>query len=204
MRLEELTDKKILEVLKEGPLWGKDLIHKLFPEGQWDYRTIDTVRSLCGELERKGKLKFNERMIELVSQSKISKLGSKRFEALAPMGVPRYIRCYDNEGESADRYTAVYSGKQGGNFVAMSSDPYHPQGMGQHGEGLIDRDHNGWPPDYGRKCHLGTRVDFFALPGKCQQLVLEEYAEDWKLDPDDLKEAFRQRVIWYIDQQRGI
>ena len=28
-----------------------------------------------------------------------------------PGNIPRYIRCYDNQGKSFDRYTVVYTGR---------------------------------------------------------------------------------------------
>lgn len=106
---------------------------------------------------------------------------SKREERLLPDGVPRYVRCYDNGGESADRYTVVYTGRydcarNGYQYVGMSENPYHPQGFGQHGEstdGPIDR------PSYG---HLGKRIQFMDLPEDCRKLVLSDYRELWKLE----------------------
>jgi hypothetical protein len=56
-----------------------------------------------------------------------------------PNGIPRYVRCYDNGGETFDRFTVVFSGRYrhltGGEFwhVGMSEHPFHPQGFGQHG-----------------------------------------------------------------------
>ena len=32
---------------------------------------------------------------------------TQRKENLLPQGTPRYVRCYDNGGETADRYTVV-------------------------------------------------------------------------------------------------
>ncbi len=33
-----------------------------------------------------------------------------RKASLVPNGIPRYVRCYDNGGESFDRYTVVFTG----------------------------------------------------------------------------------------------
>ena len=101
-------------------------------------------------------------------------------DRLLPDGKPRYIRCYDNGGESVDRYTVVFTGryrhKTGGVFwhLGMSSYPYHPQGVGTHGESRdqIDR------PRYS---HLGKRIVFDALPKDCQNLVLDNYCALWDL-----------------------
>lgn len=112
----------------------------------------------------------------------------KRFEALLPNEIPRYVRLYDNNGETADRYTCVFSGRyraRGEQFLylGMSSDPFHPQGFGQHGYSwnLIDLDKNGWPIKIGQINHLGKRIQFWDLPEKCKVLVLRDYLSIWKL-----------------------
>lgn len=87
---------------------------------------------------------------------------NKRKESLMPNGIPRYIRCYDNGGETLDRYTVVFTGrythKTGRAFwyLGMNAAPY--QGIGQHGETMykpVDR------PTYG---HLGKKIKFETLP----------------------------------------
>jgi hypothetical protein len=115
----------------------------------------------------------------------------KRFEALLKGHKPRYIRVYDSGPDgSADRYTVVYTGRKGGDYVGMSADPFHPQGICQHGEGLIDRKRfdGGFlrPPTLGRKNHLGTRIDFFDLPDDCRRVVIREYAASWGLAEQDV------------------
>lgn len=93
-----------------------------------------------------------------------------------PNGKPRYIRCYDNGGETADRYTVVYTRTNTGNcfYVAMGSTPFHPQGICLHGESpsTIDR------PAYS---HLGKKIDFSELPDDCKKVILSDYTEIWKL-----------------------
>lgn len=56
----------------------------------------------------------------------------------------------------------------------MSSQPFHPQGFGQHGESdsPIDR------PTYG---HLGKKIKFDDLPEDCQKLVLSDYVYLWNI-----------------------
>lgn len=113
-----------------------------------------------------------------------------RTKRLLPDGKPRWIRCYDNEGESFDRYTVVFTGHYTHKtarqhwFVGMSSFPFHPQGYGQHGEsdGPCDLAKRGsWPPAIGRKNHLGRRITFESLPEDCQKLVLSDYLYLWDL-----------------------
>ena len=106
----------------------------------------------------------------------------QRIASLAPNGIPKYVRCYDNggvdvEGGSGDRYTVVFSGNfpkgEGINkeypYLAMSESPFHPQGIGLHGGVGPYNGHNSpcdcigkdgkyaWAPAIGRKNHLGTR-----------------------------------------------
>ncbi len=119
---------------------------------------------------------------------------SKRTEKLMPNGTPKWIRIYDNEGRSCDRYTVVFSGsynnigkkarEQKNNYhpyVGMSESPFHPQGFCQHGEEpyLIDAMNGKWPPSIGKKNHLGTRIAFSDLPQDCKKVVLNDYKELW-------------------------
>lgn len=100
----------------------------------------------------------------------------ERAGELMPNGIPKYIRCYDNGGETFDRYTVVYSRTNDGvcHYVGMSEHPFHPQGFGQHGEdkAIIDR------PRYS---HLGKKISFEELPKDCKKLVLLDYKDFWKL-----------------------
>lgn len=72
------------------------------------------------------------------------------------------IQCWDNGGETADRYTVLYLDSPEGNgcFGArgMSADPFHPQGFGQYC-GAKPGPHN------------GSVIRFDALPAACQRLV---------------------------------
>jgi len=56
--------------------------------------------------------------------------------------------------------------------VGMSTHPFHPMGLGQHGE--LDL--------YGDKApgkHLGKRIRFDELPEDCRRLVLGDYVQMW-------------------------
>jgi hypothetical protein len=106
-----------------------------------------------------------------------TKTNSRR-ERLLPGGKPRYIHVYDNGGETADRYTIVFTGRYrhrtGGVFiyVGCSSRPFHPQGIGQHGHSEKQIDY----PSYG---HLGKKVSFEVLPRDVQKLVMGDYVQLW-------------------------
>ena len=76
------------------------------------------------------------------------------------------IRCYDNEGETFDRYTVVYMElmeKQPNTYyaVGMSANPLHPQGFGQHATAMPGK-------------HFGKRIKFSNLPADCRRLVEQD------------------------------
>lgn len=84
---------------------------------------------------------------------------------------PKNIRCYDNGGESCDRYTVVFT-RMGMRFhypyICMSANPTHPHGAFSRGEakGYIDR------PKY---AHLGKKIKFQDLPKNIQVIIHKEY-----------------------------
>ena len=91
---------------------------------------------------------------------------------------PRYIRIYDNGGETFDRYTVVFTGKYRKRakefiYLGMSENPHHPQGFCQHGfaQYLIDR------PTYS---HLGKPVKYQDLPDDCRISIDNTYESIWK------------------------
>jgi len=112
----------------------------------------------------------------------------ERKNNLMPNNIPRYIRCYDNGGETFDRYTVIFSGRYRRyktfedekrlpryySYVSMSTNPFHPQGFGQHGESkyFIDK------PKYS---HLGKKIKFIDLPEDCKMLVRNEYKNIWNI-----------------------
>jgi hypothetical protein len=78
------------------------------------------------------------------------------------------IKCYDNGGKSFDQYTVVYldypQDKHGVKYfdaVAMSANPFHPQGFGQHTLAQIGE-------------HLGKEIYYNDLPPDCQKLVWQD------------------------------
>lgn len=76
------------------------------------------------------------------------------------------VKCYDNGGETCDRYTVVYLDypTRDGLFngVGCSENPFHPQGFGQHIE-----------CEYGS--HLGNKISFSSLPKDVQTLVKNDH-----------------------------
>ena len=106
---------------------------------------------------------------------------TQRKENLLPQGTPRYVRCYDNGGETADRYTVVFTGRYkqntGGEFwyVGMSGNPFHHLGIGTHGSSRTQIDY----PSYG---HLGKKVKFDDLTENCKLCVLQTYKDLWEIN----------------------
>lgn len=119
----------------------------------------------------------------------MSKTIERRVQALLPDGVPRWVRVYDNGGSTADRYTAVFTGRYRKSsredfcYLGMSENPFHPQGVGMHGSSSrpVDTDEKGWAPAVGKKNHLGVRIRFEDLPEKCRKCVLQTYKSIWSL-----------------------
>ena len=124
----------------------------------------------------------------------MTKRQTLRIDSLLPGAEPKYIRIYDNGGETTDRYIAVFTGryrqKTGGCFrsLSMSGAPASPQGVCLHGEhrNQIDVAPGSWAgPSIGRKCHLGVRIPFSSLPLVCQKVLLHDYCYLWDLpDPN--------------------
>lgn len=92
--------------------------------------------------------------------------------------VPRKIRCYDNGGQTADRYTVVFTGgyrkKTSGSFwyLGMSCAPFHPQGIGMHGESDVQIDR----PAYS---HLGKKIQFGQMTADAQVAAMQTYLYLW-------------------------
>jgi len=113
----------------------------------------------------------------------------ERRERLIPNGIPRYIRCYDNGGETFDRYTVVYTGNYRRYItielertrpryyqsIGMSANPFDPQGFGLHGESNA-------PIDRPKYSHLGKKIKFEQLPDACKKAVMNDYVENWDID----------------------
>jgi hypothetical protein len=98
------------------------------------------------------------------------------------------IRCYDNGGITADRYTVVFltpyfvDDTERAWFVSvgMSSDPYHPQGVGYHNETprLIDEPTSD---------HLGKPIAFTDLPEKCRIMVERDLENIGEMRSDETR-----------------
>lgn len=110
-------------------------------------------------------------------------MDKSRSERLMPNGIPRYIRIYDNFGmknQSIDRYTVIFTGNYAGrdgktDYVTMSSQPFHPQGVCMHGQADSAIDIKGY-------AHLGKPIRWQALPEDCKRAVLNDYTAIWALE----------------------
>ena len=126
----------------------------------------------------------------------LTKRDTARLARLFSEGGPRYVRIYDNGGDTADRYTVVFNGKyrtlgRGRNATAplgpihvltMSGAPTHPQGVCQHTEWARFEDApEGWTTPLGRKNYLGRRIPFWDLPKPCRDIVMSDYVDIWQL-----------------------
>jgi len=117
------------------------------------------------------------------------KKATERKERLLPSGVPRWVRCYDNGGETTDRYTVVFTGRYAHKTARqhwalfMSASPFSPQGVGMHDTSpdQYDTGRSGWAPGMGRKCHLGRRIPFDSLPDDCKRAAIQDYSCLWDL-----------------------
>lgn len=77
-----------------------------------DERTVKLIDEFNNFNPRKTVNRSPKRQLEKKSH-RLSSLSapSTRMKALMPDGVPRYIRCYDNGGVTADRYTVCFTGR---------------------------------------------------------------------------------------------
>ena len=164
---------------------------KLDGDGVWDYPQVSHIargnRSDCWSVKNTAHLPP----------------WARRACRLAPNGVPRWVRIYDNGGETVDRYTVVYTGRAAPKramgrgptqypYLGMSGEPFHPQGFGQHGHSdnqpvdTLPPNANRapgyhWPPAIGRRCHLGKRIEWADLPHDCKRAVWQDYAVIWDI-----------------------
>lgn len=162
---------------------------KIGGDGVWDYPRIERSRVPgCGFIPPESLPPW-----------------ARRACRLAPNGVPRWVRIYDNGGDTIDRYTVVYTGraacasacnpKYGTRqfpYLGMRGDPFHPQGVGQHGwsndqpaDTLPPNANRApgyhWPQAIGRRCHLGKRIEWADLPHDCKRAVWQDYSAIWDI-----------------------
>lgn len=83
-------------------------------------------------------------------------------------GKRKTCRIYDAGAEYADRYTIAFKGYRVVGYgmvypyLSASENPYHPQGVGQHGKSR----------EFMTGRHLGKRVSFESLPEPVQRFIL--------------------------------
>ena len=91
----------------------------------------------------------------------------------------RRVRCYDNGGATADRYTVVWLRPYKHNCVtyycvaSMSTNPFHPQGVWGSTDTLTRR-----YSDSECREAFGTRIPFRALPEPCRKAIKQYWPED--------------------------
>ena len=134
-------------------------------------------------------MKDMRRNTETTTAKKISpKRQAERKASLVPNGKPKMVRCYDNGGKSMDRYTVVFTGRYTHKtnrsfwYVGMSGSPFHPQGIGMHGESEYT------PIDKPTYSHLGKKIKFEDLTEDCQKCVMETYLYLWDFTDENGKE----------------
>ena len=116
---------------------------------------------------------------------KMMKKQERRIESFLPEGKPKFVRIYDNGGETADRFTVVFTGRYGhktGNetwIIGMCEAPYSPQGVCLHSPLPYNE-----RPDFPTYGHLGKKIKFDDLPKDCQKVVLEDYKYLWDLSDE--------------------
>lgn len=108
------------------------------------------------------KVKFDlgySRWVSIINLKKVIKM------------IPRYLRIYDNGGETYDRYTILFTKRRiDGHFMCLGAS--HDLVVGSHFD---------TPEilDYPVSSHLGKRIEFQQLPEKVRNLVLEDYKDIW-------------------------
>lgn len=100
---------------------------------------------------------------------------SERRRNFMPFQTPRYIRCYDNGGETFDRITVVFTNlKRRLGYHPFIGSSENGTGFYCHGESqdILDR------PSY---AHLGKRIKFDDLTVELQARIREAYEYYWDL-----------------------
>jgi hypothetical protein len=130
-----------------------------------------------------------------------------RLRRILPNNYPRYVRVYDNEGKTADRYTVVFTGRYNEigrkkhtsrahdpfryYHLSMSDSPFSPQGvclLDSHDYHIdLDEKFHRFAPNFGKSGHLGKRIYWHELPEPCQKAALHAYRELWDLYPAEAK-----------------
>ena len=124
--------------------------------GYGDIQSIEMLTKTTGLVKiRRAHMNITTRKFRLSDDlKKVTFCGQKR-EIVK-------ISCWDSGEKEIDRYTVVFLDKRFGtrnySALAMSSNPFHPQGFGQHVECMPGQ-------------HLGKKIKFEQLPFYCQILV---------------------------------
>ena len=100
--------------------------------------------------------------------TKPRRCSSRWLDSDCPNGVLAIL----DDARTCDRYTVLYCDVFDGHlsYVAMSANPFHPQGFGQHGEMTT---YHAAAYRYANKHHYARWSD---LPADCKRLVRQDLA----------------------------
>lgn len=114
----------------------------------------------------------------------ISEFENDKQNAYNTDGTPYHVICFDNNGETLDRYTVLFTGcythLTGGVSYGldMNAAPFHSQGIGMHfeiyGEYLTEDEYLDEAFE-----HFGKLIPFSQLPEDCKRAVMNDYIDIW-------------------------
>lgn len=92
----------------------------------------------------------------------------RRAESLIPLGIPRYIRLYEDEVNIHVVFTGQYPKDKGYKYLVL------------HSSNIDDKYLAGYPdtPAYG---HLGKKVDWDSISPEYRSIIIEHYIQLWSL-----------------------
>jgi hypothetical protein len=131
------------------------------------------------DIEYIGDIKndFVSKTYKISEHKNLSKKWQDRLSRFTIDGkIPKHINLYDNGGESADRYTCCFKNLKLGFFpyLGMSSNPFHPQGVGLHNE-------HTQRIDYPKYAHLGKKISWNDLPNDVKCCIWQDYCDYWNI-----------------------
>lgn len=97
-----------------------------------------------------------------------------------PLGIPRYIRLYDNRNtpkETYDCITCVFTG----NYRAERNDSFWHLGMDANVAGFCQHGWSDMQIDTPTYSHLGKKIKWSDLSADCQNAIISTYKDLWNL-----------------------
>ena len=105
---------------------------------------------------------------------------SERKGSLIPNGIPKYLRIYDNGGESLDRYTIVFTGRF--KKSPQTKHTHFYKSASTTGAGVyMWGERQFLPIDKPRYSHLGKKIKFEDLDTELQKKIIEDYKYIWEI-----------------------